>query len=223
MTEQMSTVLRRIGTSLGPLMRIWTRLVRPTPLGRTDGSWTVSEGQLVLRSLVLQVWRDALVPTSWMYRDIAVPADRQTTSASIAKWSVALMKHVKRQFIKYSKEEVRQVLQQRAELERTTIVQEFENLGDDDLRAAELMKKQQKRGRWAGGVNLTKYDAERFEFERSQRERMGIVETTVEPIQLAAPGFAPGGGGEDYGLGAADPNAAPEVYDMNQAAEGDDY
>jgi hypothetical protein len=219
-TEQMSTALRRIGAALGPIARLWVRSVRPTPAGRPDGAWTKAEAQLLLRAFVLQVWRDALTPTSWVYRDVATPADRLTAAAGLVSWTRALMKHVKGQVVRYTRERVRSIIQQQAELERTTIVQEFQDLKDDDLRAAELVKKQFRIGRWAGGANLTKYDADRFEFERQQREKMGIAETGLDPQGTGV--GAPAAAAQDFGLGLGGPVVA-EVYDMNQGAAGDDY
>jgi hypothetical protein len=185
--------------------------------------WSLQEAQMVLRALVLQVWRDALTPTSWMYAEVSAPAEREDTVKRIRDWTTELMDfkrssadkahkrgHVQNQFLKYSKEEVRRILQQRAELERTSVVEEFQNIKDEDLRAAELIKKQFRIGRWGVGKNLQKYDADLFEFENEQRKRMGVLDDPV---------LAPG---------------APEVpipeqvvqeegYAVEQGADGDDY
>ena len=123
------------------------------------------------------------------------------------------MFHVKQQFVRYSKETIKRILQDRAGLERDTIVEEFESIKDDDVRAAELLKKQFRIGRWAGGANLQKYDADTFEFENEQRKRMGIMDKLVEQI---VPEVA-----NAFGFGA---DAGPEEgYDVAQGADGDDY
>ena len=130
------------------------------------------------------------------------------------------MVHVKQQFVKFSKETIKRILQDRASLDRETIVQEFESIKDDDERAAQLMMKQFRIGRWAIGTNFQKFDADLFEFEAEQRHRMGIVDAPVDPVLLEGSGGGPAGV-EDYGFNLA---AAPEDgYDMNQGADGDDY
>ena len=127
--------------------------------------------------------------------------------------------HVKQQFMRFSKETIKRILQERANLERDTIVEEFQSIKDDDLRAAELLKKQFRIGRWAGGANLQKYDADTFEFESEQRKRMGIVDPPVDPILMAPQAQA---AGQDYGLGAG-VSVPEDGYDVAQGAEGDDY
>lgn len=128
------------------------------------------------------------------------------------------MIHVKQQFVKFSKESIKRVLQDRASLDRETIVQEFESIKDDDERAAQLMMKQFRIGRWAIGTNFQKFDADLFEFEAEQRHRMGIVDAPVDPVLVEVAGPA---GAEDFGFNLS---AAPEDgYDVNQAADGDDY
>ena len=214
-TDEMRPVLRSLGKALGPPLQAWIRAIRPA----TSTAWTMVEAQAVLRCIVLQQWRDALTTTSWMYEEIASPGDRERTAAAIANWTRALMFHVKQQFVRFSKETIKRILQDRAGLERDTIVEEFESIKDDDLRAAELMKKQFRIGRWAGGANLQKYDADTFEFESEQRKRMGIVDPPVDQVVLEG---AQAPAAPDYGFGAL--AAGPEDgYAVDQGADGDDY
>jgi hypothetical protein len=219
--ESMRPILTRIAQILGPLLSQWIKSVRP------DVAWSIQEAQLLLRTLVVQVWHDALMPTSWMYAEVAAPAERAKTVSSIRAWTTELMDfkrnaadkghkrgHVQRQFLRFSKEEVKRILQQRAELERTSVVEEFENIKDDDQRAAELIKKQFRIGRWGVGKNLQKYDSDLFEFENEQRKRMGIMDDPV-----AADAVAPGAG-----AGAGPVLVEPEDgYAVEQGADGDDY
>jgi hypothetical protein len=171
------------------------------------------------------VWGDALTATSWIYADIGDSAERGAITENIRKWTVALMDykkgpkdeghkrgHVQTQFVKYSKEAIKRILQQRSELERTSVVEEFESIKDDDLKAAEYIKKQFRIGRWGVGKNLQKYDADLFEFEHDQRQRMGVVEAPVEPGLAPAPG-------------AAAPVFVEQEagYAVDQGADGDDY
>jgi len=216
-TEGMQPVLRRLARATGPLLSIWIQMVRPA--GASGSAWTVTEAQLLLRTIVLEGWYDAITTTSPMYRDVASPAERETTATNVTSFTGALMLHIKQQFIRYSKETIKRILQDRAGLERDTIVEEFESIKDDDVRAAELLKKQFRIGRWAGGANLQKYDADTFEFESEQRKRMGIVDPPVDPILMDA---VVGGGGGGYGF--AELAGGPEDgYEVGQGADGDDY
>lgn len=218
-TDGTRATLQKIGAALGPIMRAWLRAVRPG--SGAAGPWTGAEAQAVLRMFVLQAWADALLGSSWMYADIASPGDRENTVRDVANWTRALMFHVRQQYMRYSKERIAQVLQQRAELERTSVVKEFSEITDPDMRAAYIATKQLKIGRWARGANIRKLDPDQYEFEVEQRHKMGIVDAPVDPILLeGAAAAAPGG--QDFGFG--DLGAAPEAgYDANQAAEGDDY
>jgi len=202
-TAGMRPVLAAMAKAIGPPLRIWIQRVRPDA---TVGSpWTLAEAQLLLRTMVLEAWRDSLTTTSPVH-------------TAVADWTRALMFHVKQQFMRFSKETIKRILQDRAGLERDTIVEEFESIKDDDVRAAELLKKQFRIGRWAGGANLQKYDADTFEFESEQRKRMGIVDAPVDPILLE--GAAPAANAYGFGDLAAGPE---DGYDVGQGADGDDY
>ena len=217
-TEGMRPVLARVAASISPLLRTWIRFVRADP---TSSVWTVQEAQLVLRTIVLQGWRDGIITSSPMYSDIASAVERETIARDMANWTRALMFHVKQQFVKFSKDTIKRVLQDRASLDRETIVQEFESIKDDDERAAQLMLKQFRIGRWAIGTNFQKYDADLFDFETDQRHRMGIVDAPVDPILLEGSGGPRPAAAEDYGFNLS--NAPEDGYDANQAADGDDY
>ena len=110
-------------------------------------------------------------------------------------------------------------MQDRAQLDRETIVKEFADNKDEDSRAAQLMHKQLGIGRFAMGANINTLTAGRFEFEMEQRHRMGIVDAPVDPSLLAAP--AAGAAGEDFGFALA--GGPEDGYDANQGADGDDY
>jgi len=220
-TDRMKPYLTKIGQTLGPLLNVWITSVRPDPT-----RWNLAEAQLVLRSLVVQVWHDALLSDSWMYSAGLVSAEREAIVADVRGWTLALMDykrgsddvghkrgHVQKQYLKFSTEEIKRVLQQRAELERTSVVEEFENIKDDDLRAAELIKKQFRIGRWNVGKNLQKYDPELFEFEHEQRRRMGVL------MEGDAPGLAPGAPGSVPNLQLQQEDG----YSVEQGADGDNY
>lgn len=223
--EDCRHVLRRLGAGLGPLMRAWIKYVRPAP-GGASSLWTAMEGQVVLRSLIMQLWCDTLTPTSWMYAEIAAAAARDSAVAQLSNWTRALMFHVKQQFVRFTKERIKQILQQRAELERTSIVQEFEGIRDDDERGAALQMMNMRIGRWGKGGNIRDYDAGQLEFEIEQRRRMGVVDQTVEQIALEGAGGGGGGAGAaaagDYGFGLGEAEAG-SAYDVNHLADGDDH
>jgi len=219
-STEMRAVLAQVAASTGPLLTTWIRSVRSDSMEPTTNAWTTAEAQLVLKAIILQAWRDAVPPSSPMYSNVASAVDRESTATSLSIWPKLLMVHVKQQFVKFSKETIKRVLQDRASLDRETIVQEFESIKDDYERAAQLMMKQFRIGRWAIGTNFQKYDADLFDFETEQRHRMGLVAAPVYPIYLAGSGAKPATA-EDYGFNLS---AAPEDgYDMNQGADGDDY
>jgi hypothetical protein len=215
-SDEMRDVLAQVAASIGPLLRTWIRSVRPAA---ASTAWTTAEAQLVLKAIIFQAWRDAVTPSSPMYSTVASAAQRETIATGISTWTKLLMTHVKQQFVKFSKDTIKRILQDRASLDRETIVQEFESIKDDDERAAQLMMKQFRIGRWAIGTNFQKFDADLFEFEAEQRHRMGIVDAPVDPVLVE--GAAGPAGAEDFGFNLS---AAPEDgYDVNQAADGDDY
>jgi len=206
--DAMRPVLVKMSERLAPFIRAWISSIRP-------GAWTIEEARLVLRCLVFHVWRDSVSTTSWLYEDIGVAAERETVASAMSNWTRALLIHMKRQVFKYDKETIRRILQERAELERTSVVKEFEDIKDDDQRAAELMKKGFRIGRWGVGKNLQKYDSDLFEFESEQRLRMGIADAPVDPLLLegAQPQV------ENFGLAAL--GGAEEGYDVVQDTSED--
>jgi len=222
-------VLRSVAQNLGPALSAWIRNVRRPDIST---AWTLQEGQTLLRCLVLKTWRDAVVASSSFYESMPGPAERIKASTGVGNWTRALMYHVKQQFVRYSRDKIAAVLQERAELERTSVVEEFQAIKDDDERAAELIKKQLRMGRWGvAAKGWSRYDPELYEFENEQRKRMGIVDPPVDPILLestaamvpvATTEAAAAAAAIDFGLGALD-TAPEEGYDVSLGAAGDDY
>jgi hypothetical protein len=204
--DESRPIIRRIGLTLGPWIHAWIRHIRPSH--NEASAWTVLEAQQLLRLLIFRVWDAALTPTSWMYSSVPAPAEREAIAVELANWSRGLMMHVKQQFVRYTKEQIRLILQQRAEADRNRIVQEFEEIKDDDERAAVLVQKQMKLGRWARGANIREYDADQIEFEASQREKMGIVEHAAGVI------LPEGAAGAEMNLAAAPEDG---YFDMDAA------
>ena len=218
----MRDAMRAAGVTLGPVLRIWLQNIQQAT---EDGAWTVQEAQTLLRCIVLHSWRDLVSGSSWMYRGVPSSGERASVAADVADWTRALMQHIRQQYLRYSKERIAQILQQRAELERTSVVEEFQAIKDDDERAAELIKKQLRMGRWGvASKGWNKYDPELYEFENEQRKRMGIVDAPVADVPgvTGAGAAANAGGAADFGFGTLD--VAPEAgYDVDQGAAGDDY
>jgi hypothetical protein len=213
-TKPMMPILQRMATVLGPILQQWIMFVRP---GSVSGPWTIEEAQLLLRCLTLQVWRSSVVPGSNFYQGTLPSATHEATAAAIADWTNALLVHVKQQFARYSHERVKQILQERAGLERDSIVEELGGIKDDDERAAALAQKNLGIGRWARGKNIKTLDPDTVAFEIDQRHRMGIIDDPQEPILLEG---APRPGQSRFGFGALDDGAAEAGYDMgDQAAE----
>jgi hypothetical protein len=215
-TDAMSTSLRLMARQLGPILRTWIQLVRKG----TSTEWTVEEAQLLLRCLILHAWNDVVQPESWIYDRLeGNMAKRVEVADLVSNWTRALLLHVKQQFIRFSKEEIKQVLQQRAELERTSIVEELGGIKDEDLRAAALIQKQLRIGRWGiAAKGFGKFDEDLFEFERAQRERMGVVDAPVDRILVE--GVAAAAPANDFGFGALD--AGPEAGYMGMDDANDD-
>jgi hypothetical protein len=208
-------VLRRFSRALGPFMRAWQHAVRPD--SSENSPWSVDVARIVLRCIVMQLWRDAVSEDSWMYRPLSDVADeavrarfmtnKSYTAVSVGDWTRGLMKHAKQQFVRYSKDRIRQILQQRRELERTTIVEEFTALDDDDLRRAFIMTKNLKIGRWARGANIRTLDADQFEFEQQQLVKMGITDPNVELVMVESTAQQMGEEAEEDGYDLGDANA----------------
>jgi len=212
-TDGMRTILGQVASQLGPALSAWIQNIRPDA---SSDLWTLEEAQIVLRTIVLTVWSNAITTSSALYTSFESPAAREQTAQGVLNWTWALMMHAKLQFMRYSKDTIKRILQDRAGLERDTIVEEFHSIKDDDERAAALLQKQFRIGRWAGGKNLQKYDPETYEFENEQRKRMGIMEPLAEAI-----GAPPGPAAEDFGLGG--PAGPEDGYAVDQGEDGADY
>ena len=207
--------LRSVATSLGPALRAWLLSVKPTALGTVNG-WTTVEAQILLRSLVYQVWRDAVSSTSPLWTSLA-SSSAVDGAAQVANWTRELMLHVKKQYVRYSKDRIQQILQQTADLDRESIVNEFRDSKDNDLLGAMLFMKQQGIGRWGIQATTKKYDADLFEFEASQRVAQGRgAEQPVDPANGDVAG-AEAPVINDYGV-----MGGPAVEEGYNMAQGDD-
>jgi hypothetical protein len=82
--------------------------------------------------------------------------------------------------LKFTPEKIREVINQRAEIEKKAIIRKLDKLTPEEKRA-ELTMKRLGLGDWAvGGTKaIYKYDAEQYERERVQRIDMGFGETVM--------------------------------------------
>jgi hypothetical protein len=207
--------LRLMATALGPALRSWIDHVKPSP---TLNGWTVVEAQILLRTIVYQVWRDAVISTSRLWTPLPTPLDG---AAQLANWTRGLMLHIKKHYIRYSKDRIQQILQQIADLDRESIVKEFRDSNDEDVLGAMIFMKQQGIGRWAVQATTKKYDADLFEFEATQREAQGRgAAPPVDPVGLLE---GEGDGGAAVVINDYDVMAGPAVEDgYNVAQQADD-
>jgi hypothetical protein len=215
--EGSKAALRLVATTLGPILRVWIDHVKPSA---TPNGWTVVEAQILLRTLVYQVWRDSVVSTSRLWTSLTEPLDG---AAQMANWTRQLMIHAKKHYIRYSKDRIQQVLQQIADLDRESIVREFRDSNDDDRLGAMMFMKQQGIGRWAVQATTKKYDADLFEFEAKQREAQGRgAAPPVDPLELGeggAEGAAAAVVVNDFGAMAGP--AVEDGYNVAQQADDD--
>jgi hypothetical protein len=216
-SDNMRIILKRIGSSIGPMMRAWMRKVRPSL--ENEGFWTDKQASYVLRTVILQTWYEATMRDAWMYNDFKHETDKEETIRDISNWSIVLMEHINRHYIRYSKERIKKILDQRAALERTMIVKEFTDEKDEDLKAAIILQKQLRFGRWGAGANLKSTDPDIYDFFVEQQHKMGIIEPPVDPLLLPPAQSA----ANDFGFGGLGNAIAESGYNVDQFAAGDDY
>lgn len=198
-TEGMTSVLQRLSQSIAPYINVWKSHVRSV----SSPILTTEYARLLLTTIVMNGWWEALDTSSYIEVEDSM---KDTVSQQIAQLTIDLIIHSSKQTIRFSTEEIKRVLQERAAKERVTIVEEFEKLGDNESRATELLMKQFGIGRWGKGKNLTKYDKERYLSEKEQRGRM-MVDSTVAGAAAAAPGTEFGvefGEGEEMTAGGGE-------------------
>ena len=167
--------VKKLVATLAPAINTWIKVVRPS----SDPAWSTEWAQKLLLTLVLDAW---------------------ATSGMSAESMRTLLKHARAQTKKYSNEEVKRLLQQRATAERALILSEFDSIKDEDQRAVTRTLKNLGIGRWAIGKNIRTLDPDVLDFEEQQRLKMGVVE----------PGF-----------GDAAEEVIEDGYDVDQAG-GDD-
>jgi hypothetical protein len=168
-------VLKAYADMLGECLNIWMKHVRPSSAATED------ELVYVLRWLLYTALDAGLTLNSPFYAEIASPDIAVQSVKFFASFFMTSVRVHTKAFARYqlNESQIAEALHARAELEKARFIKVFDTL-DKDLRKVELMKKKLKIGDWAvGSKNLFKYDAEFFEFQRVQREQMGLAEYTA--------------------------------------------
>lgn len=163
--------LKRFSSWLGSWMNIWINEFRPSEDVHTY------ELVLLLRWVILTGMQSLLNEESPLYAD-AESADQTSESVQfMSVWIIGVLTKANKNLTTYqlSPEQIEEAIHVRAEKERAQFIKKFDDL-DSDLRKVELIKKKLKIGDWSVGnvKNLFNYDADFFEFERSQRAAMGV-------------------------------------------------
>lgn len=179
MTKDMSGILVRLSENIAPYIKVWKSYIR----SNTSPLLTTKAAILLLKTIIFNGWAEALDTTTYYEVEEEM---KETVSIKISKWLVDLIFHSAKQTIRFSAEEIKQVLQERAAKERVTIVKEFEDLKDDESRAVALEMKRRKIGRWGEGKNLTKYDKDRYLAEKDQRGKMQVDSTVAGAVNTAS-------------------------------------
>lgn len=165
-------VLKAYTDMLGACLGIWMKHIRPSAAA------TEEELAYVLRWLLYTALDAGLTLDSPFYAGIASPDVAVQAVKFFASFFMTSVRVHTKAFARYqlNESQIAEALHARAELEKARFIKVFDTL-EKDLRKVELMKKKLKIGDWAvGSKNLFKYDAEFFEFQRVQREQMGLAE-----------------------------------------------
>ncbi len=163
------TSLLQMSTWIGKWTQIWIEKLRPIFM-------TEEELQMILDWSIIHIIAAFLSDTSPFYQTIT-DADRRKVIPFFHSWILDSLKTTRQQVSRFqmSAHKIQEAIQARTELEHAYFVKRFDDL-DRDLRKLELLKKKYKIGDWNVGTtkNLFSYNADFFDFERSQRAAMGL-------------------------------------------------
>ena len=175
----------QLAAYLGSIMHFWTNnMVTFKVWGLTN-----EELRYILRWLVLSSMESLLLIESPLYSKIPKDSEKIQIQRILLTWTKSVFLEGRRQFDQFglTEEEIRLAILDAREKEKISVIKEIDDEKDPDLRAAALVQKNLKIGRWAIGTskNLSSYNAEFWDFLQEQRDRMGIADTTNGPA--AAP------------------------------------
>jgi hypothetical protein len=171
--ETIKTMLTRFTETYSRIYDIWIREIR------SNIHFTEDEYKIVLRWLTLSGLTALMTRDSVYYRDVTTAEERNRVSGFLSQWIERTVEFNASNNRRYqlNVSQIAEAINARAELEKAHFIKKFDDL-DKDLRKVELIKKSLKIGDWAVGTvkNLFTYDANFYEFERSQRSAMGLPE-----------------------------------------------
>jgi hypothetical protein len=174
--EKIQPTLTAFTQTFSSVYEIWIREIR------SNIHFTDDEYRLVLRWITMAGLRTLLSQHSVYYHDM-LPEEKKKTSEFLIQWVQTSVTNYVRYIDRYQRSvaEINEAINARAELEKAFFIKRFDDL-DRDLRAVEKIKKTLKIGDWAVGTvkNLFTYDADFYEFERSQRAAMGLPDMAGE-------------------------------------------
>jgi len=149
---------------------------------RSNIHFTDAEYNIVLRWFTLSGLLALMSTDSIYYRDVESASEKTTAVNFFQTWIQQTIQSYAESTLRYqlTPAQVAEAIHARAELEKSYFIKRFDDL-DRDMRAVEKIKKGLKIGDWAVGTvkNLFSYNADFFEFERTQRAAMGLTEFGV--------------------------------------------
>lgn len=185
-----SEITHRLSTYLGRIIMYWTtEMAAFSVYGVTD-----EEMRYILRWLVFSSIESLLLITSPLYSIVPRDTEKMHIQTILLNWTQATLLEGKRQFNLFglTAEEIQMAILDAKEKEKNSVIQEFDDEKDPDLKAIARIQKNLKIGRWAIGTskNMSSYNAEFQDFLQEQRDRMGIADTGVlKPKKEDALGF----------------------------------
>jgi hypothetical protein len=173
------SILTQFTKTYSQLYDNWIREIR------SNIHFTNDEFKIVLRWFTLSGLKALMKRNSIYYGNITTAEQKNLVSRYLTNWIERSVqsnaKYNKRYQLNVS--QIQEAINARAELEKAYFIKRFDDL-DRDLRKVEKIKKSLKIGDWAVGTvkNLFTYDANFYEFERSQRAEMGLPEFGGEGV-----------------------------------------
>jgi hypothetical protein len=168
--------LLRFSSTLGPVLKIWQNSLRPT-IG-----FTPDEYKQALQWNVISLLFQTINPTSIWYGDSPSLTLTAKACTFISDWILLTATagyNIQKKYV-LSSDDIRSEVYARTEREKAMFIAKMDRQ-EQEMRKLELVKKKLKIGDWSvGSKNLFKYNADMYEFERSQRAAMGLPEFTED-------------------------------------------
>ena len=174
-----SEIIHKLSTYLGKIIRFWTTEMNSFYVyGVTN-----EELRYILRWIVFASIESLLLITSPIYLSIPHDTEKMKIQGILLRWTQTTFLEAQRQFNLFglTAEEIQIAILDAREKEKNSVIKEFDDEKDPDMKAIALIQKNLKIGRWAIGTskNLSSYNAEFYDFLQEQRDRMGIADSGV--------------------------------------------